>query len=481
MTRPERTDDRGLTAAIPTTGDRPELRRAVEALIRSAEMAGTDAEVLVVVNGRRSVPMLDYVGSPLLRVLFLDRRNVSLARNTAILNAQHDTILFTDDDAVVGLDWCADLRAGLDRPGCAVVAGPVRVPVSGPVTALLDYQRPFDAEPDGNGGVVNVVTVNCGIRRDRLPEDVRFAEVMVTGQDVDFGQLARARGAEMSWLADSVPVRHVLSDRFDEIGKRFLAYGAAIAMITLRRQPATADKMTSVFSTIYRAMTQAGSAGFRQFTEFASPRVRDTLTVLDYLLTASFFVGYLRRMSAEMDSELITVDDQALYAALAHIADSVLADAREHMNGDWEELRPDYALLGNAPGAQPPAIDQIKAALAQYARPAPGQVAAAQNPAAQNPAAQNPAAQNPAAQNPAALNPAALNPAALNPAGQRQGVLRVPPGQARARAAWQELPVATELITTADLERALRSAGVTFREGCRQIEAMLMRERSGVR
>jgi len=49
----------GLTATIPTTGDRPGLRRAVEALIRSAELAGGESEVLVVVNGRGSAPLLD--------------------------------------------------------------------------------------------------------------------------------------------------------------------------------------------------------------------------------------------------------------------------------------------------------------------------------------------------------------------------------------------------------------------------------------
>jgi hypothetical protein len=446
MTRPERADGRGLTATIPTTGDRPELRRAVEALIRSAEMGGGDAEVLVVVNGRRSVPVLDHVGSPLLRVLFLDRRNVSLARNTAISNARHDTILFTDDDAVVGPDWCADLRAGLARPKCAVVAGPVRVPVTGPVTAFLDYQRLFDAEPDGNGGLLNVVTVNCGIRRDRLPDDVRFAEALVTGQDVDFGQRAHASGAELRWLADSDPVRHVLAERFDEIGQRFPSYGGAIASIALMRQAAAVQEMTSAFLAIYRVMTQEGSGGFRRFTEFASPPVRDTLAILDYLLTASFFIGYLQRMSAELGRELITVDDEALPAALAEVADAALAEAREQANCDWKELRPDYAALGAARGSQPAAIGKIKAVLAAYARPAPG--------------------------------PA---PYGQSPAGQRNGVVRVSPAEARAWAAWQELPVATEPITTGDLEWALRSAGVAFREGCRQIEAKLIRDGSGSR
>ncbi len=380
MTAPDRPGN-GLTAVIPTAGNRPELRRAVEALISSATRAGGDAEVLVVVNGRRSVPVLDHVGSPLLRVLFLDRPNVSLARNTAIARARHDTLLFTDDDGVVGPDWCAQLRAGLATPRCALVAGPVRVPASGPVTAYLDYQRPFDASPDGHGGVLHPVTVNCGIRRDRLPGHVRFDEEMRIGQDVDFGHSVRATGAGMTWLADSAPVQHVLSDQFNEIGRRFLAYGSGIASITLKRDQAAA-RMTSVFLAVYQAMTAGGSGGFRRFTEFTRPRVRDTFTVLDHLQTAFFFIGYLRRASAEHGHQLITVDEERLQAACQEIADGVLEEAGGHTSRGWDELCPDYAMFGHAAGPEPPAIARVRDVLAAYARPAAARPRARRRPQA---------------------------------------------------------------------------------------------------
>jgi hypothetical protein len=456
VTAPDRPGCPGLTAVIPTTGDRPELRRAVEALIGSAARAGGDAEVLVVVNGRRSVPVLDHLGSPLLRVLFLDRPNVSLARNTAIAQAWHDTLLFTDDDGVVGPDWCAQLRAGLATPRCALVAGPVRVPASGPVTAFLDYQRPFDASPDSHGGVLHPVTVNCGIRRDRLPGHVRFDEEMRIGQDVDFGHSVRATGAGMTWLADSAPVLHVLSDQFDEIGRRFLAYGSGIAGITLKRNQAAA-RMTSVFLSVYQAMTaggSGGSGGFRRFTEFTRPRVRDAFTVLDHLQTAFFFIGYLRRASTEHGRQLITVDEEGLQAACREIADGVLEEAGGHTSDGWDELCPDYAMFGHAAGPEPPAIAQVRDVLAGYARPA-------------------------AAPPPGSAASPGSAPAGGNGGGPAAGTAS--PSQAIAMAAWQNLCAAGGRITTADLERAFRSAGVPFKEGCRQVEAMLLRERGGYR
>jgi hypothetical protein len=461
VTAPDRPGRPGLTAVIPTTGDRPELRRAVEALISSAARAGGDAEVLVVVNGRRSAPVLDHVGSPLLRVLFLDRPNVSLARNTAIAQARYDTLLFTDDDAVVGPDWCAQLRDGLATPHCALVAGPVRVPASGPVTAFLDYQRPFDASPDSHGGVLHPVTVNCGIRRDRLPGHVRFDEEMRIGQDVDFGHSVRATGAEMTWLADSAPVLHVLSDRFDEIGRRFLAYGSGIASITLKRNQAAA-RMTSVFLSVYQVMTADGSSGFRRFTEFTRPRVRDTFTVLDLLQTALFFIGYLRRASAENGHQLITVDEERLQAACREIADSVVAEAGGHTSTGWDELRPDYARFGHPAGPEPPAIARIREVLAAYARPAAGPPPST--------------ALSPGSA-PSPGTPPPPGTAAANGSGGGPAAGAATPSQAMARAAWQNLCAAGGRITTADLERAFRAAGVPFKEGCRQVEAMLLRER----
>ena len=83
----------------------------------------------------------------MLRVVFLDRPNLARARNVGIDQARHDTVLFGDDGAAYPDSWCTDLAGALRDPRFPVVTAPVRVPVRGPVTAFLDYQRFFDAPP----------------------------------------------------------------------------------------------------------------------------------------------------------------------------------------------------------------------------------------------------------------------------------------------------------------------------------------------
>ena len=93
-----------VTVVLPTVGDTPKLRSSVENMLRTTARAGPDSEVLVVVNGRSSVPALDHIGSTRLRVLHLDQRNGSKARNVGIEAARHDTVLFGDDGAAVVTD-----------------------------------------------------------------------------------------------------------------------------------------------------------------------------------------------------------------------------------------------------------------------------------------------------------------------------------------------------------------------------------------
>jgi len=445
-----RTRPAGITAAIPTTGKRSELRAAAESALRSAGQAGGDAEVLVVVNGRADAPGLGGLRSPLLRVIYLPEANVSLARNAAIDAASHDTIVFTDDDSVVPPQWCAQLRDGLAGPAHAVVTGPVRMVVTGPVTGFLNYQRFYDSPPDTAGGVMYAATLNCGIRRDRLPPAVRFDETFRTSEDVDFGCCVREAGLTIGWLADAVPVRHDLPESLETISQRFPQYGAG--MVHLQRKRTQFAVRTPAFHRIYQTMAGEGF-GYRRFTELTQQPVRAALTVLEHWTTLLMLVGYLDAVSADAGPRLIEVDQAALKAACEHIAAPVLARAGELPVADCASPAFDYARFGAAADDQgdhqTPEISRINTALMKFARPADNL------PPARQPQG---TADGP--------------PNARDDTTPRAG----PPGDG-AWAAWEEMRAADGQVTPDSVERCFRAAGVTFKDGSRQVEGMLSRQR----
>jgi glycosyltransferase involved in cell wall biosynthesis len=441
----------GLTAAIPTTGDRPSLRATVESVLRSAGQAGGGAEVIVVVNGRPDAPALSGLRSPMLRVIQLAEPNVSLARNAAIDAARYDTILFTDDDGTVPLEWCAQLRDGLARPGHAVVAAPVRTVVTGPVTGFLNYQRAFNPSPDDVGhGVMYAVTLNCGVRRDRLPATVRFDPAFRTSQDVDFGHSVRAAGLTIGWLPDATPVQHELSESFETISSRYPKYGSGAAR--LHRKRGQIAVLMPAFHGVYLAMTGSRYRGYRRFSELTAEPVRDAFTILEHVASSLFFASYLEMAGADLGCELIKADRAALIAALSRITDAALARTRQVPASDWAAPAFDYSRFGTLDvGQDTPEISQIKAALTQYAAPAQ------------------------------ALPPAAeLAKLSGRPPRGRDITTSgaAPVAWNQAWTAWQEMRGGDGGQLTPDsADQLFRAAGISFGEGSHQVEIMLWRER----
>jgi glycosyltransferase involved in cell wall biosynthesis len=420
----------GLTAAIPTTGDRSSLRASVEAVLRSAGQAGGITEVLVVVNGRPDAPALRGLRSPLLRVIHLAQRNKSLARNAAIDAARHDTILFTDDDGVVPPQWCAQLREGLARPGPAVVAAPACTVATGPVTGFLNYQRVFVPPPDADGGAGYAITLNCGIRRDRLPATVRFDPAFLVTEDIDFGHSVRSSGLTIGWLPDAVPVRHDLPESFETIGGRYPAYGAGLALLHRKRGQVTA--LMPAFHSAYLARAD-GDLGYRRFSELTQEPARAAFTILETVAVSLFLVGYLDELGDDPGRKLIETDQAALTAALGQIAAPALARARQLAPGDWATPAFDYSRFGSIDvDLATPELRQVKAALAQHARPV----------------------------------------RSLAPAAQLAPMTWEQP----AWAAWRRMGKATGQPTPDSVDRLFRAAGVGFGEGSHQVEIKLWRE-----
>jgi len=447
-----------VTVGIPTTGERPMLRRVVEATIRSASLVSPDSEVLVVVNGRSDAPGLGRIDSPMVRVMHLAERNISAARNCAINHARHDTLLFADDDGIVPEPWCTELSTALSDRGWAVVTAPVRVPVSGPVTALIDYQRIFDAPPAGPEET-HTLTGNCGLRRSMIPAHVRYneAHLPTAAEDVDFSFALRAAGLRIHWLAGATPGLHCLPENIDEITERGVRYGRGGARLYLLR----GNKKIAIPGALswYASMASGEHREFRRFPEFVWPGVRVAFTVFEYLLNASLLIGYLDELGLQLGHRLIEPDFGALSAAWQEISASAGEGAGSLPASGWSSLPADYGRLER--GVDPPdpvdaAVATVSAALARHAPLAGGELPAEVL---------------------QVLDPA--GPA--GPASGRSGpaiAAENSSGRQRLAAAWAELRQAGGPISEADLERCVRSAGMPFRRGCQELESLLRASRN---
>jgi hypothetical protein len=387
----------------------------------------TDAEVLVVVNGQDRAPALHRVDSPALRVLFLDRRNLARARNVGLEQARHDTVLFGDDGAGYPPSWCAELAGALRDPRYPVATAPVRVPVLGPVTAFLDYQRVFDAPPV-DGVQAQTVTGNCGLRRDLVPPGIRFDEVNMptVAEDVTFGHALRDAGVAIRWLADATPARHTLPERVEEITDRFLRYGRGAARVWWRGTAPTISPPRLL--ALARRLAAGHDYGYRRFPEITPSGVRAAFTAYDRLLDLAFLVGALAELGEETGRPVVAVDLAGLRDAWREIG------ARVGELADWRDLRADLSRLGRPTAAAEPLVTAIVAAFGRYVRPS-AEVTGEQMHPAHRPT--------------------------RDPAG---------PDRSRLLELWRHAVRTGEALSPADLDRRVRAAGFTYRTACSLIE-----------
>lgn len=118
-----------FTVAICTWNRAPLLSRVLERLTRMRHPSGA-WEVLVVNNGSTDDTdrALDaFAGRLPLRRAFEPNPGLSHARNTAIRHATGDYLVWTDDDALVDVDWLSAYERAVERhPEATIFGGPVR-------------------------------------------------------------------------------------------------------------------------------------------------------------------------------------------------------------------------------------------------------------------------------------------------------------------------------------------------------------------
>jgi glycosyltransferase involved in cell wall biosynthesis len=431
-----------LTVGIATTGADPlPLRKTVEGVLRSASLVSDDAEVLVVVNGRGRVPELDGLGSPMLRVRYLERANVAVARNTVLAEARHDTILFTDDDCAVPREWCRQLATALWQPGCVAVGAPVRIPVAGPVSAYCDYQRIYDAVPAYPGGPLLLVTTNCGLRRDRIPVSIRFDPALNTaGEDTGFSLALGKAGMTARWLADATPIRHGFSERVEEVTWRFMRNAGHSVRLFLgggylfAALPGALD--------LYRQRLREDLRLDRRYGELVAPEARTAFAVYDYLAAVVGMVAYLDRLGTELNQPLLELELPELHAGFHWIAERVAEQTAGLSTSEWASLEVDYAGMRDRLGEPEPLLGDVRAVLRRHAAPIPDE-----------------------------------------PDGPARDILNHGVAEAsvtyldwmdRLSLVFDELRAAPEPVTRDALDRAARAAGVSFKTATDMLELRLL-------
>ncbi len=442
-----------VTVVVPTAGTSIHLRDSVETVLRSAILTGPDAEVLVVVNGRSDAPVLRDIGSPALRVITLPERNVSRARNVGLDAARNDMVIFGDDGADCDESFCPEVAAALQNTRYPVVTGPVRVPVTGTLTAFLNHQHVFDAPPL-SGELAATVTGLCALRRDLVPAHVRYDENLhrEVGEDVAFGRALRAAGLPIRWLGALSPGRHRMTDDLSEITNRMMRYG--------RGAGAVLERVGIGVLGLHRYFGSAGYHRYRRFAEVIDPDVRAAYQIYDYVYDLSFLIGYL--MSNDPEHPVLEVDLDGLTDAWSALIPPV--------GRLIVQPEADFTELDRAAPVDAPLIGEVKEALHRHVsvlRP-PSDAADTRRPERAGAGR--------------SVSTDAGHPVEIAGAGSTTrerplaSTLAGSPELARLHKAWDSLRETAGPISAYRVDAIARNAGQQFRDGCAAIERAGLRD-----
>ena len=222
-------DDRPAISVVLPTADRTgNLERWVPALLRSARLAASPTEVLIVNNGATEVPdgwlqKMSALAGPTVSVRQVKTqfRGTTRARLVGSLLARSDVILMVDDDVEVPASWVEDVAAPLIGRQADLIAS--RVVLGAEVLPLVPAElRSLVAENDPPPGASpKMVGAAFGFRREIFAG--AFWDANVGGgagprlqmEDVLFEMTARASGARIEWSLGPPAVHHPDVRRFD--------------------------------------------------------------------------------------------------------------------------------------------------------------------------------------------------------------------------------------------------------------------------
>jgi glycosyltransferase involved in cell wall biosynthesis len=175
-----------LTVVIATLGQSQYLGECVRSVL---DQSCERLEIIVVRSGSCAAPFPELQGLPV-RVIGVERRGVSLARNAAIPHARGEIVAFLDDDVTAEPGWAHALLKGFTDPAVHCVTGRVRPEGAGYMPAKR-YTSPritsqWTLSRTQRGWVGRAISVDAGFgcnmafRRSFL-EQVPFPEQLGAG------------------------------------------------------------------------------------------------------------------------------------------------------------------------------------------------------------------------------------------------------------------------------------------------------------
>lgn len=339
-----------VSVIIPTMLRSPTTGRCLQSVAASAARLHPDAEVVLVVNGAGATPP-PRTGAANVRVLRSAATGVSQARNDGVAAARHDTILFTDDDLVVPPDWCAAMAAPLRGPaGAWAVAAPVRMAVTGPVTAFFEHERAFDAPPATGSTARTLVTANAGYRRDRLPgAPFDTGRYPAFGEDTDLGLRITVSGGTIRWLGDAPAPVHEVEEQVGSLIRRALKQGTGCTGVYHQRQ--LLDYYLPAPDTVLARIAAGKPLSLRRFAEVESTPARMVFATLNLIRQVAIMAGYLAGLGAIYEVAFIEVDQAALISGLTAVLADLLAAAGPALRHDWDAVPVRFSWPRSGPAA----------------------------------------------------------------------------------------------------------------------------------
>ena len=270
-----------VTIAIPTRGDRPDVRKTLESALASAH--GGQLELLVVWSGHDSPPIWSNAlpGDP--RHLPVALLGLSSARNAALEFATGDLVLLPDDDVICSAGWFDSMMSTLTG-GARIVGGPVtcKWPHGRPPWMSVEMERVFGSFELGAGlhdlsPGEGLAGGNMGMWREAVLAIGGYDETLGTtgrgggmGEENDLIDRALALGLQVTYVPEA-GVDHVIEARAvtrRNYLRRMYRFGRSMAIV---RNPGGASRSRKMASATKRAvkapfvsnrMEQLGSASF---------------------------------------------------------------------------------------------------------------------------------------------------------------------------------------------------------------------------
>jgi GT2 family glycosyltransferase len=231
-------------SVVVITHDRPAaLEETLRGLRRQTGLPG-GYEIVVVDDGSSPPVQVPPGADPPVRLVRLEGRERSAARNAGAREARGRHLVFVDDDMSVEDGFlAAHLRAGREHPG-ALVAGAIRLPRAALETPFGRFrQRLEDASrPSGPPAPNYCAAGNMSIPREVFGELGGFDEGLVSGEDQDLALRHHARGGPAVYAADAVAVHR--DDALDIASySRRTEWGAVHVVAFCERHPEWPDNV----------------------------------------------------------------------------------------------------------------------------------------------------------------------------------------------------------------------------------------------